>query len=113
MTDTITRPAPPPLVPRCPDCSICGAETYFEDGGFRCDDCCAWWDETGLDQEPGEWDEPERPQCPVTVQPYRYNDYITDPAIRSRVYRCVLSEGHADEHAHPDVYGYVNWSDHD
>lgn len=106
-TPTAIRTAPPPLTPRCPDCSICGKETYYEDGGFRCDDCAAWWDEDGLDEKPGEWDEPEKPQCPATVQPHLENGYITDPEIKTRVYRCVLDAGHDGDHADPDLYAFA------
>lgn len=108
MTDTIaTRTAPPPLTPLCPDCSICGTETRYEDGGWRCDDCCAWWDESGLDTKPGEWDNPDTPQCEETIQPHLNNHYITDPEIKTRVYRCLLDAGHDGNHGDADMWAWA------
>lgn len=95
MADTATRPTPPPLQPRCPDCPLCAEETYPRDGGYGCDRCAALWPEDPSGYEPGEWLTPDEPQCDETVRPYVSNTWIKDDDPRKHnEYRCLLDAGH-------------------
>ncbi len=96
MTDTTTRPAPPPLEYRCPDCSLCSHETYHDGDGFRCDACEAWWEPSSGDN--GEWDNPDAEQCDATCQPLADNTFATDEQ-RAKTYRCALTVNHPGDHA--------------
>ncbi|PXY20351.1 hypothetical protein [Prauserella endophytica] len=107
MTDTKERPAPPAIEARAPDCPICWRETSFVDDCFECEDCGCYWPK-GFD-EPGEWTEPDEPQCTSTHQPFKDNPYVRDQETREQVLRCVLDDGHAGEHRHPDHIG--EWTD--
>lgn len=90
-----TRPAPPPLQPRYPDCSLCHEETRYEDDGYACERCDAWWPERVTGAEPGDWHDPDAPQCVETVKPYLDNTWIKDDDPRKeREFRCLLDAGH-------------------
>lgn len=94
-TETVLRPSPPPLQPRCPACSLCAEETEAADDGYACYRCDAWWPEDPSGYEPGEWLTPDEPQCETTVQPYLDNTWIKDDDSRkNNEYRCLLNEGH-------------------
>lgn len=105
-TSTNQRPAPPPLEPRCPPCSICGEDTTYEDG-FVCEPCGASWDSENYHHEPGQWLNGEEPQCPWALAYWR--DNTTYPHLRDIVYRCLLTEAHEGKHQHPDFIG--GWDD--
>lgn len=96
MPDTKTRPAPPPLEYRCPDCPLCYVETSHEDDSFYCEACGAWWNSNGNDD--GEWSDPDVEQCDATVQPLADNPLVSDEA-RAEVIRCVLTADHTSKHA--------------
>lgn len=101
--ETSERPVPPPLQPRCPDCSLCGEETNWEHDGYACQYCDAQWSERVTGGEPGSWLEPDEPQCEETTSPYVDNTWIPDDDPRKNlVFRCLLSDGHR---AHPGVDG--------
>lgn len=105
------RPLPPPLEARCPDCSICGEETSYQDDGFACERCGCWWPELLGHESSGEWLDDEAAQCEVTVQPYLENTWVKDEDERKhKTYRCVRDADHLDspfdegrEHANPDM----------
>jgi hypothetical protein len=105
---TITaRPLPPPLDPRCPDCSLCGRETDAFDGEWRCDRCAASWP-IHIDSF-GEWTEPEADQCDATCQPLANNALCSDEA-RAWICRCALTADHAGEHASTEyTYSTRGW----
>jgi hypothetical protein len=99
------RPAPPPLQPRSPDCPLCTRETNWQDDGYACEDCSAWWPERVTGEEPGEWLEADEAQCEETVAPYVHNLWIpaNDPR-KHLVFRCLLTENHGrfqDQYGHP------------
>lgn len=109
------RPAPPPLVSVCPACSICGKETTSEDDTFVCQYCECSWPQDGIDEQPGEWHNPDAPQCPETVQSYQDNTWIKpgDPR-KHTAFRCVRDADHTrskhvdiKEHSHPDMAVFV------
>lgn len=109
MSDTKTRPAPPPLEVRCPDCSLCGRETHHDGDSFVCERCGAYWDPNGLDTEDGEWNDPDAEQCNATVQPLAHNTMVNAEA-RAAVYRCALGLGHDGDHASVDyTYSAKGW----
>lgn len=94
---TVTRMAPPPIEPRCPDCSVCGKETYYEEG-FVCEHCGIWWPEPdGITA--GEWDEDDEAQCRWEVQPWKDDDKY--PGIQGHTYRCLFVEGHEAPEGQP------------
>lgn len=99
MTD---RTPPPPLAPRCPDCSICGAETNYVDESFECDNCGCYWPDSGAAyDEPGEWHWPDR-QCDADIQPFVDNQFVDPTApYKYRTYRCLLGQDHDGKHRHP------------
>ncbi|SDZ57239.1 hypothetical protein SAMN05216215_110714 [Saccharopolyspora shandongensis] len=90
---TPTRPAPPGLEIPCPPCSVCSEETNASpDRTFDCEHCeCSW--STDNPEQPGEWWEPEAPQCRSTRKPYIHLTQL-NPEIRDQVVRCLLHEGH-------------------
>jgi hypothetical protein len=95
-TRTETRPAPPHLEPRCPDCSVCGTETYVDaEGDFGCEPCGITWDHRDAYDSDGEWVDDTAEQCATTVAPYLNNTWIKDDDERKhKTYRCVLDAGH-------------------
>lgn len=106
-----TRPVPPPLLFRSPDCPICAEETNAQPDSFDCEKCwCSWPRDADCDTN-GEWDYPETPQCEVTVQPYLDNSWIANDDSRKQLsYRCVRDADHveagfaeAKQHAHPEM----------
>lgn len=98
-----SRPLPPPIKPRNPACPLCTEETHWQDDGYACEACCAWWPERVTGEEPGEWLDPDAPQCDEIVQPYLDNTWIKDDDPRKHSsYRCLLNEGHRE---HKDMYG--------
>jgi hypothetical protein len=104
MIETTSRPAPPPLEIRCPDCPICSKETTPEDG-FVCEPCGAYWPYEGIGDEHGAWLEDDAEQCPATIEPYKsYVDRRFD-SIRDNRYRCYLDADDHAEHRHPDHIG--------
>lgn len=106
-TEQPTRPVPPPLEWRCPDCSVCGNETKcVEAGCFECRSCAITWTSDGE----GEWDEPDEERCAETVQPWLDNTWIKDDDERKhKEFRCVLAAGHDEDednltpHANPEM----------
>jgi len=106
-----TRPLPPPLEARCPDCSICGKETGTQDNEFVCEYCCCSWPISGIDYDSGEWNDPEANQCTETVQPYLDNSWVRDDDERKhQAFQCVRDADHVDssvnevrDHANPDM----------
>jgi len=104
MTIPNTRPAPPPLEYRAPDCALCGNEVVHDGDGFCCEQCCAWWDSHG----DGQWDDPDAEQCGATVQPLAD---MVDEEARTRTYRCALEVGHGGLHASVDyTYCTKGWA---
>jgi uncharacterized Zn ribbon protein len=111
---TSQRPLPPPLVPRAPDCSICGQETEFQDG-WECPHCGAYWsDDNRAYEEPGEWYDESLPRCESIHRPYeKYANSELDNLreLRWVQYRCILELGHKDgsKHIHPEcVLGWTS-----
>ncbi|WP_027933713.1 hypothetical protein [Amycolatopsis thermoflava] len=90
---TTRRVPPPPIEHRAPDCSICGEETHWDDGGFGCEDCGAWWPEEAVGrEEPGEWNDEDERQCRWVIQPYA--DHPVHERLRPFTYRCLKAEDH-------------------
>lgn len=107
MSDTSTRPAPPPLEYRTPLCSVCGGETTPDpDGGFDCTGCYAYW--TDDYWRPGEWADPQAKQCAASVSPHEDNTWIpaADPRKHTS-YNCFRDSGHDGEHANPEMSAFV------
>ncbi|OZM74004.1 hypothetical protein CFN78_06875 [Amycolatopsis antarctica] len=107
---TNTRPAPPPLEPVAPPCSICATETAVIDNSFQCDRCECSWPLDGIGIEDGDWDNPDTEQCRSVIQPFadapaRYDD------IRAVNHRCYREHGHDLRHTNPDLSG--TWSSDD
>jgi len=99
----VTRPLPPLLEYRCPDCSICGKETSYEDESFTCEDCNCSWPERNAYDFPGEWNDPEAQQCGETIRPYLTNTWIKADDIRKHLaFRCERDADHVDS-ASPDT----------
>lgn len=97
-----TRPLPPPLEARCPDCSMCGAETEYYDEGFNCGPCAASWPDQHPD-EPGAWDDPDADQCRWTAKGHANTEY-----------RCLLGTDHKGGHNHPEIWNSIDtWEDPD
>lgn len=101
------RPAPPELEASPPDCSICGQETEAgPDGDFTCERCQCFW--PGF-WEPGEWMDPDMPQCPSTAQPFADFTAERHDWLRAMVFRCVLDTGHEGRHESPDyTFGWFD-----
>ncbi|QYN17496.1 hypothetical protein [Amycolatopsis sp. DSM 110486] len=89
---TASRPAPPPLEPLAPDCSLCGETTVWEDG-WHCEQCEAFWP-ADFQDEPGEWVEPAASRCRWAVRP---NPRTKRPEVAAATYRCLLAEGHEED----------------
>jgi hypothetical protein len=98
----MSRPLPPPLEVRCPDCPICGTETDASpDNTFDCQDCgCSWPRDQSNGghptDDPGEWNDPDADRCPATT---------TSTWWAEGVYaHCLLTAGHGRMHygAHSD-----------
>lgn len=100
-TDTIAtaRPAPPPLEPTNPDCSLCGIGTELIDDYFTCEACQAWWPARTCHRKPGRWHNAQAAQCRSTFAPWAGDPR---PFLATAVYRCVLNEHHDDQHRSGD-----------
>jgi hypothetical protein len=104
----VTRTPAPPLAAPIPKCSVCGELTAFEGDEIVCYSCGISWPEDGFDEVEGSWDEPAAEQCPETVQPHLDNTWIKDDDPRkARTYRCILTAGHANGHADPELNAFA------
>ena len=100
---TGTRATPDDLKFPYPPCSLCGEDTYHDGDGFRCDDCGAYWSNTGTG---GQWDEDDAPACTVTHKPFDRPDLVPEhESIRHHVTYCRLpgNDGHDTHRSYDDL----------
>ena len=104
-TDTIAvRPAPPPLEPTNPDCSLCGTATELIDDYFTCETRQAWWPTRTCHRKPGEWHEPQAEQCRSLCQPWPHDPTAAMAAV---IWRCVLHTDHDGDHHDTDGHDWT------
>jgi hypothetical protein len=101
MTSTLatTRPAPPPLEPVTPDCSLCGATVELIDDYFTCTGCEALWPTRTCHREPGTWHDAQAEQCRSIFAPWAGDPR---PFLATKAYRCLLGRHHDDRHRSGD-----------
>lgn len=110
-TETPTRPAPPDLEFRAPDCPFCFKETSSDGDCYYCEVCGTAWGQTGRD---GEWSDPEAPQCEAVSGQWLPGgisyDYVVEhhPELTTKIIRCIRSEDHEGEHSDD---GVCSWPD--
>ncbi|WP_329069027.1 hypothetical protein [Amycolatopsis sp. NBC_01480] len=106
MTEGTTRPAPPPLIHRNPECPLCCDETSGDGTCFWCAYCGATWPVTG--DGDGEWSDVDAARCTSVIRPFVEYDPVKYQGIAGTRYRCYLDAGHDGKHTHPDhVYGWT------
>ncbi|MFJ5984253.1 hypothetical protein [Lentzea sp. NPDC092896] len=101
-----TQPTPPPLIPRNPECSLCGDEVNLEDDYFLCENCDISWPMYDQGYAPGEWTQFGNVRCQEVVQPRLDNTWIRNLAERAERFQCVLDADHVKHklpHANPDM----------
>lgn len=82
-----SRPCPPPLIQQNPMCRLCMEEVEHDGDGWHCPRCKAWWSSSyGAEDDLGQWDDPDEPQCASVGLPRNGGD----------AKRCMRGETHVD-----------------
>lgn len=100
------QPTPPPLIPRCPECPLCGDEVNPVDDYFLCENCDVSWPMYDQGYATGEWTQFPDVRCKEVVQPRVDNGWIRNLALRAERFQCVLGGDHVKHelpHANPDM----------
>ena len=81
---------------RCPSCQVCGDETDYEDGVFRCEPCGLTYDRTDLTAAYID-DEAEPCAKPCTASWHKPNSITAIPGWSYECRTCALPTGHTSD----------------